>query len=59
MRHALRSHVQEISDYREFAVVMGFDALRICLGQKTRKYPPSEVMRWMRLMLTVKGRETR
>lgn len=40
---------------QEFAVVMAFEAFRICIGQRTKKYPPAEVMRWMRTMLRVKG----
>jgi hypothetical protein len=39
-----------MSDAMKLAIVMGFEAMRICLGLKTRHYAPAEVIRWMQLM---------
>lgn len=36
---------------QEFAVCMGMDALRICLGKEPRNFTPAEVVRWMNVML--------
>lgn len=38
---------------RDFCIVMAYEAFRICIGLPTRKYPPAEVLRWMRCMLEV------
>lgn len=35
---------------RDFAIVMAYEAFRICLGLKTRT-PASEVIRWMQTIL--------
>lgn len=40
-----------MSGEQEFAVVMAFEAFRICIGQPTKKHSPREVMRWMNCML--------
>lgn len=42
-------------DQREFAVAMGFEAFRVCVGQPTKNYPPDEVFRWMQTMLKARG----
>jgi hypothetical protein len=34
----------------EFAVCMGMDAMRLCLGGKPRNFTLNEVIRWMRVM---------
>lgn len=39
-----------MSEAKDFAIVMAFDAFRICLGLPT-KSKPADVLRWMRLML--------
>ena len=39
------------SEAREFSVVMGYEAMRICIHGKTEKADPKDVLRWMRLML--------
>lgn len=39
-----------MTEAKEFAVLMAFDAFRICLGLPT-KNKPADVLRWMRLML--------
>lgn len=43
-------------DPREFAVVMAWEAFRICIGHRTKKHPPEEVVRWMQTMLKQGGR---
>lgn len=35
---------------QEFAVCMGMDAMRLCLGQKPRNFSVEEVIRWLGLM---------
>lgn len=34
----------------EFAITCGFDALRICLGQKPKTRSLQEIVEWMRYM---------
>lgn len=34
----------------DFAIIMAYDAFRICIGGKP-KNAPKDVLRWMRLML--------
>jgi len=41
----------ETSAAREFAVIMAYEAFRICLGLPTRTHSPRDVMRWMQLMM--------
>lgn len=36
-----------MTEARVFAVQMGFDAMRICLGMKPKNHSASEVLRWM------------
>jgi hypothetical protein len=40
-----------MSEARDFSIVMAYEAFRICLGLPTRKHKPSDVLRWMRLIL--------
>jgi hypothetical protein len=39
------------SEAKDFAIVMGYEAMRICLHGTTEKHKPANVLRWMRLML--------
>ena len=39
------------SEAKDFAVVMGYEAMRICIHGTTEKHKPETVLRWMRLML--------
>lgn len=39
------------SKAREHSVVMGFEAMRICIHGKTQRHDPKDVLRWMRVML--------
>lgn len=34
----------------EMAICMGFDALRICIGQKPINFTAQQVMRWLSLV---------
>jgi hypothetical protein len=40
-----------MTEARDFSIVMAFEAFRICLGLQTRKHPPADVLRWMKLVL--------
>jgi hypothetical protein len=37
------------SDPRVFAVCIGMDAMRLCIGQKPRNFTVAQVIRWLRL----------
>jgi len=39
---------------KDFAIVMGYEAMRICTHGTTEKADPEDVIRWMRLMLQQK-----
>lgn len=39
-----------MTDAQVMAVCMGFDAMRIAIGQKPQNYSVEEVMRWLKLM---------
>lgn len=39
----------------EFAVTMGMDAFRICIGLKPRNHSLEEVIRWMRTIPLTSG----
>jgi len=39
------------SNTSDMSIVMGYEAMRICLGQPTKHYYPEEVLEWMRLVL--------
>ena len=39
------------AEAKDFAIVMGYEAMRICTHGTTEKADPEEVIRWMRLML--------
>lgn len=39
------------SEAKDFAIVMGYEAMRICTHGTTEKHKPADVLRWMRLML--------
>lgn len=36
---------------RDMSIVMGYEAMRICIGEPTRIHDPTEVFRWMKLMI--------
>lgn len=37
-----------VRGYRAFAVCMGMDALRLCLGQEPKTFSVAEVVRWIK-----------
>lgn len=39
------------ADAKHHAIVIGFEAMRICIFGQTEKANPKDVLRWMRLML--------
>lgn len=39
-----------VTEARDFAIIMAYDAFRICIGRPP-KNKPADVLRWMRLML--------
>ena len=39
-----------MSEARQFSIAMAFEAFRICLGLKPRKYSKEQVIRWMKLL---------
>lgn len=39
------------AEAKDFAIVMGYEAMRICVHGTTEKAKPADVLRWMRLML--------
>lgn len=44
-----KSEEQEVAPRAtEFAICMGFDAMRICLGLEPENYSYKEVVEWMR-----------
>jgi len=43
---------REMADAQVFAVGMGFDAMRLCLGLPTKSHDAVEVMRWIVAMQT-------
>lgn len=47
-----------MTEAKDFAIVMAYEAFRICLGLPTRKHSPADVMRWMRLVLRPTDRGT-
>ncbi len=38
------------TEAHDLAIVMGYEAMRICLGLPTKHHPPGAVMKWMELM---------
>lgn len=42
------------AEAKDFAIVMGYEAMRICTHGTTEKADPEDVIRWMRLMLRQK-----
>jgi hypothetical protein len=36
---------------RDLSIVMGYEAMRICIGQPTRLHDPAEVVQWMLNMI--------
>ena len=48
---ALPKGGDDFSAARDFSIVMGYEAMRICIHGTTQKYQPCDVLRWMRLML--------
>lgn len=42
---------------REMSVLMGFDAMRICMGLPPKHFTEAEVSRWMTLMRSDKAGE--
>lgn len=40
----------EISEPLQFAVCIGTDAMRLCMGKKPRNFSRAEVIRWLNIM---------
>lgn len=45
MNATLKKHL--LKDPREFAVCMGMDAFRLCLGMKPRNFTRKQVIDWL------------
>jgi hypothetical protein len=46
-----------VTEAKDFAIVMAYEALRICIHGTTQKHDPATVLRWMRLMLKQKRKD--
>ena len=47
------SEEQEREKAKQHAIVMAYEAMRVCLGLPTKYHTPAEVIRWMQCIVGI------